>query len=87
MSLCPQFLLDRLAKLETMIIAYEDAIIAINSNGGIQSYKLDTGQDSQLVTKQDIEWMQKNYNSALNQWTVLNCRCNGGGSLNLRMTQ
>jgi len=84
---CPQFLLDQLAIKQTMVEGYATAINAILGAGGIKTYRLDTGQDIQMVERQDIEWMQKGYDSALAQWSVLNNRCGGGGTINMRVAQ
>jgi hypothetical protein len=40
---------ERITATRTLIVAYEDAILAIST--GSQSYSLDTGQTRQVVTK------------------------------------
>jgi len=47
---------QRLAKTETMIVAYEDAILAIAD--GAQSYTLDTGQTRRTVTRAELEQLK-----------------------------
>jgi hypothetical protein len=47
----------RIAKTKLMIIAIEDAILAL-STGGVQSYSLNTGQTQQTVTKANISSMR-----------------------------
>lgn len=46
----------RIAKVEAMIEAHEDAITAVV--GGAQSYSLDTGQTRQTVTKANLAEMR-----------------------------
>lgn len=47
------FYKTRLEVTENMIVAYEDAILALTTSG-VMSYSLDTGQTKQTVTKLDI---------------------------------
>lgn len=46
------WLADRITKTKELIIAYEDAILALST--GAQSYTLNTGQTQQTVTKGNI---------------------------------
>lgn len=48
----------RIAATKAMIIATENAILALSS--GAQSYQLDTGQSRQLVTKANIASLRLN---------------------------
>lgn len=68
-----QFLCDRIAGIEAQIIAYEDAVAALN--GGVQSYMLDTGQTTQRVTRTDVLDLQKAIDSLYNRRDVLRVRC------------
>ncbi len=43
---------DRIAKTKALILAYEDAILALST--GAQSYTLNTGQTQQTVTKGNV---------------------------------
>lgn len=74
------FIQDRITATKAQIIAYEDAALALGT-GGIQSYKLDTGQSVQTVTKLDLEWMQKTLDSLYNRCVMLETRLNGGGTI------
>lgn len=58
------FLRERKTAIESMINAYEAAIIAISTDG-VQSYTLDTGQTNQVVTKLDLTRLQNKYESLL----------------------
>jgi hypothetical protein len=51
-----QWLEERVTKTKALIVAYEDAMIALA--GGAQSYTLDTGQTRQTVTKADVGSMR-----------------------------
>lgn len=72
------FLLARIAFVKSAIIAYESAILALQS-GGVQSYTIDTGQTKQSVTKQDLSSVQGTYNSMLNTLQTLEVLLNGSG--------
>lgn len=43
---------DRITKTKALILAYEDAILALST--GAQSYTLNTGQTQQTVTKGNV---------------------------------
>ena len=47
----------RIAATKAAIVAYEGAILAVGTTG-VQSYRLDTGQTAQTVTKADIGSMR-----------------------------
>lgn len=61
-----QFWQDRITKIETMIAAYEDAVIYLAANP-TKSYGLDTGQSEQKVTYFDLDKLQQTLNSLINQ--------------------
>ena len=65
-----EWLEARLEKTKTLIVAYEDAILAL-STGAVQSYSLDTGQTRQVVTKQQISQLQNTLESLENRYAVL----------------
>lgn len=48
---------ERIAKTKELIIAYEDALLALGT-GGVQSYSLNTGQTQQMVTKANVASMK-----------------------------
>lgn len=68
-----QFTLDRIEAAKKQLIAYEEAALAI-TQGGAQSYKIDTGQSAQSVTKLDIPDMEKTYDLVYNRLIMLETR-------------
>jgi hypothetical protein len=58
MACCPdvEWVQARIDATKAMIVAYEDAILALSS--GAQSYRLSTGQTDQSVTKSDLTQMR-----------------------------
>ena len=52
------FIQARIDATKLQIVAYEDATLAL-AQDGIQSYKLDTGQSIQNVTKLDLTALNK----------------------------
>ncbi len=70
------FIQGRIDAIKIMIVAYEDALLAIA--GGALSYTLDTGQSRQTVTRQDVRSMQKTLDSLYNTCATLGARLNGG---------
>lgn len=71
------FIEERITATKAAIVAFEDAQLALGTSG-IQSYKLDTGQTVQNVTKLDLEWIQDNLNTLYNRCTTLEARLKGG---------
>ena len=78
------FLQERIAQTKLQIVAYEDAILAFANNGGIKTYKLDTGQSVTQVTREDLEQMNKTLESLYNRCAMLEARLNGGASIQAR---
>jgi vacuolar-type H+-ATPase subunit D/Vma8 len=76
MTLTPEFLQERITATETAIAAYEDAVLAIGTEG-VESYILDTGQSRQNVTKIDLASMQRTLDSLYNRLATLQARLNG----------
>jgi len=74
------FILSRIAAKKAQIIIYDDAIAALGT-AGVQSYKLDTGQSVQWVTKMDVADLNKVAESLYNQLVTLEARCTGNGVL------
>lgn len=59
-----------------MIVAYEEAIIAVSS-GAVQSFSLDTGQSRQLVTKKNISTLSSALEAAYALLAALEARLYG----------
>lgn len=74
------FIQSRIDATKLQIVAYEDAALALSTNG-IQSYSLDTGQSKQNVTKLDLDKIQKTIDSLYNRCATLEARLNGSGSI------
>jgi hypothetical protein len=74
------FLSDSIATLETIIRAYDAAILALAVNG-IQAYTLDTGQSRQTVTQLDLADLRKTRTSMYNEYVTLCARLNGTGTI------
>lgn len=74
------FIQDRITAIKAMIVAYEDAVMALVT-GGVQSYTLDTGQSKQTVTKQDVTNLQEAIDGLMNQLAVYQARLTGNGTL------
>jgi hypothetical protein len=77
------FVQARIDATKAQIIAFEDAILALGT-GGIQSYKLDTGQSIQTVTKLDLNFLNKTVDSLYNRCATLEARLNGSGVVTAR---
>ena len=72
------FIQARIAAIKLRIVAYEDAALALGTDG-IQSYTLDTGQSKQTVTKLDLVNLQATIDSLMNQLVVYEARLTGNG--------
>lgn len=73
------FIQDRITATKAQIVAYEDATLAL-AQDGIQSYKLDTGQTIQNVTKLDLKDLNATIDSLYNRCATLEARLNGTGT-------
>lgn len=73
-----EWLEARVTATKAMIIAYENAILALA--GGSQSYSLDTGQTRQTVTKADLGSLRLQLNELENRLSVLDARLCGAGT-------
>jgi hypothetical protein len=51
-----EWIQERITKTKALIVAYEDAILALAS--GAQTYSLNTGQTTQSVTKANLSSMR-----------------------------
>lgn len=72
------FLQNQLTETETLITAYNAAILALTV-GGQQSYSLDTGQTKQTVTNLDVTRLNNTIDSLMNRRATLKARLNGDG--------
>ena len=70
-------------QVEEVIDKLFDTILQLSS-GAVQSYKLDTGQGAQAVTREDLSSLNKQLNSYLNMRDILCARTEGGGTFNIR---
>lgn len=73
------FITARITKIKETIEAYEDAALALAA-GGIQSYKLDTGQTNETVTRLDLEWINATIDGLYNRLATLEARLYGSGT-------
>ena len=69
----------RLDKIALIIVAYEDAILALGTAGGVQEYTLDTGQNRTTVKRSDLDMLNKVLSSLYNQYATLQARITGCG--------
>ncbi len=72
------FLTERITVTKALIIAYEDAILALGQAGGIEHYRLDTGQSVQTVTRADLIDLQRILDTLYNRLDVFCAKLNGG---------
>lgn len=77
---CSEFMQERITATKASIVAHEDALTALGT-GGVQSYKLDTGQTITNVTKMDVADLQSAVDSLYNTLATLEARCNGTGTI------
>lgn len=74
------FWLERIEKTKALITAYDDAVLALGLDGGVQSYTLDTGQSRQTVTSADIPSLNRMISSLENKLATLEARVYGGAT-------
>lgn len=77
------WLQDRLDATQGLIDAYEAAILAVGTTGGVQSYTLDTGQTRQTVTRADLKELQDILDQLYNRYTTIQARMGVGGTVNM----
>lgn len=77
-----QWLLERIEKTKVMIVAYEDAILALST--GAQNYRLNTGQTDQMVTRANLGSMRMQLESLENRKSTLEVRLYGTGAIHVR---
>lgn len=73
------FLQARIDKTKELIVAYEDAALAISS-GEISQYTLDTGQSRQVVTKTNLATLSNQIDALYNRLVTLRALQTGNGS-------
>jgi len=71
------FTIARITATKLQIVAYENAVLALGTDGGIQSYTLDTGQSRQTVTSADIPALTRILDSLYNRLATLEARAYG----------
>lgn len=74
----PTFLKQRITRLRATIVIYEDAIDALATDS-ILTYKIDTGQTVNTVTKQDLGSLQRQLDGLYSRCAVFETRLNGAG--------
>lgn len=74
------FLQARITKTKELIVKYEDAIDFLITNP-TKSYNLNTGQDSQSMTRQDLEKLQDGLDELMNRLIVYEARLTGNNSV------
>ncbi len=79
-----EFLQERITATQALIIAYEDAVTALGTAGGIQSYTLDTSQSRQTVTRADLPTLNRMLDSLYNRCATLEARLTGGATVQAR---
>lgn len=72
-----EFLVARIVATKALIVAYEDAVAALSTANGVQSYTLDTGQSKQTVTRADIMSLNTTLDSLYNRLATMEARLNG----------
>lgn len=81
MAINDTFLEARIAATEAAIVAYEAAELAFANDGTMQSYKLDTGQTNQTVTRAELGSIRKTIESLYNRLATLTARKDGACSI------
>lgn len=72
-----EFLIERITATKLLIVAYEDALIALNS--GVVSYSINTSQSQQSVTRTSIPDINKTIDSLTNRLATYQARLTGNG--------
>lgn len=78
---CSDFERTQIEKLESILSAYADAIIALLTANGVKEYTLDTGQSVQRVRREDVDKLQETYGLVWQQYDALKARCDFGGAV------
>jgi hypothetical protein len=69
--------LGKIDTVKSIIDAYDAAILALIADNGVESYKLDTGQSVQTVTRSSLTSLQRTRTSLLNELATLEARVYG----------
>jgi len=83
MGLSGEFLQERITKTKEQIVLYEDAISFLAANP-TRSYRLDTGQSVQDVTRFNIKDLQYSLDGLYNRLSTLDARATGNGVTQVR---
>jgi hypothetical protein len=78
------WLVERITKTKAIIVAIEDAVLALSGANGVQSYTLDTGQGRQTVTRESVSALQGQLDSLYNRVATLEARATGCGVVTVR---
>ena len=81
------YLTERITVTKNLIDVYEAALLAFGDNeagGGVQSYKLDTGQTVQWVTRADLGQLNRTLTGLYNRLSMFQVRLNGSGVVTVR---
>ena len=70
--------LEQIETVKEQITAYNDALIAVSGANGVRSYRLDSGQTEQWVTRYDIDMLNDVIDSLYNRLVVMEARVYGG---------
>ncbi len=73
------FLSDRITATKAIIVAYEEAILALSGAGAIESYQLDTGQSIQRVTRSNLKELNTTLDGLYSRLTTMQARQTGSG--------
>jgi len=73
------FLAERITQTKLVIIAYEDAILALTGAGAIEEYMLNTGQSIQKVTRSNLKELNDTLDGLYNRLCTMQARQTGGG--------
>ena len=74
-----KFWQDELTNAKILLVAVEKAINTFCTNGVIQTYTIDTGQDKQTVTRADLGALYNQRDKLLAQIASLEARLGAGG--------
>lgn len=81
MGVSRAFLTQQITATEAAITAWTAAQTAFATNGAILTYKLDTGQTVQTVTRAEADQIQDTIDSLYNQLSTLCARRDGAASV------
>lgn len=71
MATVSQDLLDQIAHLEALIVAYRAAILAFATNGAAMKYKFNSGQQDITVEREDPKSMREAISSMMNEKQIM----------------